>query len=182
MTAALNEDVLRHVALVGEIAGRDLVKKVVRSRNNYTDFYGIAAMIHSGYIAADTADGAPFGGDVQETATMLCQLSLAKGESFTFNGCARDSWWDFPVTFFITGPGVLKIEQLDERRASKLQKRKDYIVSALVAILAAVLSSTATHIYSLRREAANKATVPAPKVSQPSSNNSFKPTPLRGAD
>jgi hypothetical protein len=180
MTTPLNEDLLRHIALVGEITGQDLARKVVRIRKDYTDFYGVAAMIHSGYIAANTAKGTSFGNDVRVTATMLCQLSLAKGESFTFNDCPRDSMWDFPIVFFITGEGVLKLEQLEEKRAAAIQKRNDYIVSALVAILAAALSTTATHFYSLNREVASKVVAPGKTVPESSSNPTSASKSLRG--
>ncbi len=156
MSSMLNEVLLREIAQRGEIGGAELVQKVDRKIGDHTDFYSLAAMVHSGYIGANTADNSRFGDDVQETAVMLRQLSTPRGQSFQFEDLTREGWSDFPITFFITGDGVLKLEQLDEKNAAKLQKRKDYAVSAGVAILAAVLSSTATHVYSLSRDAKQK--------------------------
>jgi hypothetical protein len=130
---------------------QEFVAKVARNRNDYTDFYGLAAMLHSGYISTDSTT--EFGGekrhgtlglDMQSTAVSLCQLVLPRGESFTFNKCPQDSWHDFPLKVFITGAGLLKLEELDQRAETKRQKRFDYFFAVFIAILAAVSGGLAT--------------------------------------
>ncbi|MEG3193442.1 hypothetical protein [Lysobacter sp. D1-1-M9] len=157
---AVNEELLKKIALAGEISGPDLIGQVPRKSGTYVDFYGLGAMIQSGYIAANTEPGTPFGRTTRESAALLCQISLTPGESFFYGEVPWDAWDAGPVAFFITGAGVLKLEELDAKRSAKRQKRMDYVISALVAVLAAALTSTAAHLYALDRESLDKQVAP----------------------
>jgi beta-glucosidase/6-phospho-beta-glucosidase/beta-galactosidase len=155
MFKSVNEDLLRLLAMRGEMPARDLALMVDRKRNDYTDFYGLAAMLQAGYMATDSStelDGRKehgvLGLDMQETAVSLCQISMAPGTSFTFNDCPRESWHDFPVKIFITSNGLLKLEELDQREESRKQRRFDYIFAVVIAILAALASGYFTSIFS----------------------------------
>jgi hypothetical protein len=146
------EELLRQIAFHGEIPAQEFAVKAARKNNDYTDFYGLAAMLHSGYISTDckTESGGEethgtLGKDMQETAVSLCQFALPLGETFTFNECPRKSWQDFPVKVFITGTGLLKIEELNQRTEAKRQKRFDYVVTILIAIFAAIIGGLATN-------------------------------------
>ncbi|QNN47484.1 hypothetical protein H9L17_04925 [Thermomonas brevis] len=148
------EKLLRLVAGRGEIRAQELVAKVDRKHGNYTDFYTLAAMLHAGYITTDSTFESggekrrgTLGLDTQGTAVSLCQLALAKGESFTFNECARDSWHDAELKIFITSAGLLKVEELDERTENKRQKRFDYFFAIFIAILAAIAGGFATSYF-----------------------------------
>ena len=154
MAAAVHENLLRLIANRGEMSAQEFVGKVTRVRGDYTDFYGAAAMLHSGYICTDsTADSRGenirgiLGADTQSTAVCLCQLALPSGGSFTFNECPRDSWHDFPLKIFITGEGLLKLEELDEKAETKTKRRFDYFFAVFIAILAAVLGGLATSYF-----------------------------------
>lgn len=145
MFSAVHEELLRLIANRGEMPAQELVAKIARVRHDYTDFYGLAAMLHGGYISTDSTTNSggekkrgTLGLDTQSTAVSLCQLALPQGQSFTFNNCPRDSWHNFPVKIFITGQGLLKLEELDERAEAKRQKRFDYFFAVFIAILAAV--------------------------------------------
>src|SRR5690348_15573776 len=105
MFKSVNEELLRLLASKGEMPARDLALLVDRKNNDYTDFYGLAAMLQAGYLAIDATtelggrkEYGTFGFDTQDIAVSLCQLALDRGESFTFNDCPRDSWHDFGVT------------------------------------------------------------------------------------
>lgn len=157
MFSPVNENLLRLIATNGEMSSQDLVAKIARPKGNYTDFYGLAAMLHAGYISTDsvTEEGGEksrgtLGLDAQSTAVFLCQLALPKEEIFTFNDCLRESTHDFPVKFFITFNGLLKIEELDARIESNRQKRLDYFFTALIAIVAAVISGLAASYFTPR--------------------------------
>lgn len=109
-------------------------------------------MLHSGYIFTDCrteSGGEEAGGllgiDMQETAVSLCQFTLPLGETFTFNECPRKSWQDLPVIVFITGTGLLKIEELELRTETKRQKRFDYVVTIHIAIFATIFGRLATN-------------------------------------
>ena len=54
MAAAVHENLLRLIANRGEMSAQEFVGKVTRVRGDYTDFYGVAAMLHSGYIFTDS--------------------------------------------------------------------------------------------------------------------------------
>ena len=155
MFKAVNEELLRLLATRGEMPARDFLLLVKRTQNDYTDFYGIAAMLHAGYMATDSSteergrtERGAFGFDTQDTAVSLCQLSMAPGESFTFNECARESWHDFPVKIFITSDGLLKLEELDQKVESRRQKRFDYWFAVAIAVLAAVATGYFTSVFS----------------------------------
>ncbi|KGM53574.1 hypothetical protein N800_03890 [Lysobacter daejeonensis GH1-9] len=178
MSQAVNGELLRKVATAGEMDGQELIGHVTRKSGTYADFYGLAAMIQSGFIATNTEPGMPFGRTTRESAALLYQLGLKPGESFLYGEVPWEAWGAGPVTFFITGAGVLKVEELDSKRSAKRQKRMDYFVSAIVAILAAALSSTATHLYAQYRETSGKQGSP---IAQPSPNNSFNGKPLCGS-
>ncbi|QCW24443.1 hypothetical protein FE772_00910 [Lysobacter enzymogenes] len=178
MTALINENLLRKIALAGEIDGYELVDLVPRKTGSYTDFYGVAAMIQSGYIAANTAPGTTFGHTTRQSAALLCQLSLKEGQSFQYGEVLWRPWDAGPVVFFITGAGLLKLEELDAKKNAARQKRLDYGVSAFVALLAAALSTTATHMYAQYRDSLNNPV--APQV-QPATQNSIEPKPPGGS-
>ena len=155
MFKAVNEQLLRSLASRGEMPGRDLALLVDRVRHDYTDFYGLAAMLQAGYIATDasteqqgrTEHGA-LGFDTQGIAVSLCQLALPAGESFRFNDCPRESWHNFPVKAFITSKGLLKLEELDQLATARRQKRFDYWFAVGIAILAAVATGYFTRLFS----------------------------------
>lgn len=154
MFSPVNENLLRLIATNGEMSAQDLVTKIDRRKGDYTDFYGLAAMLHAGYISSSSVSEVgggksrgTLGFDTQNTAVFLCQLALPKGESFTFNECPRDSAHDLPLQFFITFSGLLKIEELDAHLEIKRQKRRDYFVTALIAIVAAVVGGLASSYF-----------------------------------
>ena len=154
MFSPVHENLLRLVAKRGEMRAQDLVAKVARQNDDYTHFYALAAMLHAGYISTDSTiesggekKRGVLGLDTQSTAVALCQLALPEGESFTFNECPRDSWHNFPIKFFITSDGLLKLEELDERGDGKRQKRFDYFFAVFIAILAAVVGGFATSYF-----------------------------------
>lgn len=154
MFKAVNEERLRLLASRGEMPARELAVLVDRAKNDYTDFYGLAAMLHAGYMATDasteqrdrTEHGA-LGFDTQGIAVSLCQLALPAGQSFVFNDCPRESWHNFPVTIFITSKGLLKLEELDQKAEARRQKRFDYWFAVAIAILAAVASGYFTSVF-----------------------------------
>jgi hypothetical protein len=159
MFSPVHQSLLRLVAERGEIRAQDLVAKVERKNGDYTDFYGLAAMLHAGYITTDSTFESggekrrgTLGLDTQGTAVSLCQLALPKGESFTFNECARDSWHDAELKIFITSDGLLKIEELDDRAKNKRQRRFDYIFAVFIAILAAIAGGLATRYFTPQPE------------------------------
>ena len=154
MFKAVNEELLRLVASHGEMSGQEVVSSVARPRNDYTDFYGLAAMLHGGYISTDSTSESggekkrgTLGLDTQCTAISLCQLALPPGASFFVNDCPRESWHDFPLKIFITSRGLLKLEELDKEAAIKQQKRRDYYFAIFIAILAAVVGGFATSYF-----------------------------------
>ena len=155
MFKAVNEDLLRLVASRGEMPARELALLVARQKNDYTDFYGLAAMLQAGYISTDSSaeqsgrkEHGSFGFDTQDIAVSLCQFTLPAGQSFTFNDCARDSWHDFPVKIFITSNGLLKLEELDQRVETRRQRRFDYWFAVAIAILAVIASGYFTSVFS----------------------------------
>ena len=113
---------LELIATHGEMRGQDIVKHVRRDRGDYTDFYPLAGLMHAGFVACDTsfeATGQPklpnsLGPTTLDAAVAFCQMSLPAGESFTIEGCPRESWHDFAVRIFLTGPGYLKLDALRE--------------------------------------------------------------------
>jgi len=135
--------------------GQELVRLVPRVRNDHTDFYGLAALMHAGYMFADVSaeehrriERGPVGNDTQDTAVSLYQLALPVGQSFTFHDVSHESWHDFPVNFFITSNGMLKLEELDQRAEMRKQRRFDYWFAVAIAILAALASSFFTSLLS----------------------------------
>ena len=154
MFTAANEKLLRLLASRGEMPARELAQLVARTKNDHTDFYGLAALLHAGYMATDSSteergrtERGAFGFDTQDTSVSLCQLALEPGQSFTFNDCPRESWHDFPVKIFITSDGLLKLEELDQRAESRRQKRLDYWFAIGIAILAALASGYFTSLF-----------------------------------
>jgi hypothetical protein len=151
------EDLLRLLAARGEMPGQELVRLVQRLRNDHTDFYGLAALMHAGYMSVDLSseergriERGPFGFDTQDTAVCLCQLALPPGESFAFNDVARESWHDLPVKIFITSNVLLKLEELDQKSESRRQRRFDYWFAVAIAIFAALASGFFTRFFSYR--------------------------------
>jgi hypothetical protein len=156
MFAAYNEELLRLLASHGEMPIREFLLKVKRLRNDYTDFYGVAAMLHGDYMSTDTTTDSAgektrgtLGINTLDSAVALCQITLEPGESFMLNDCPRDSWYDFTAKIFITSQGFLKLEELDDKNSSKVQKRLDYVFAIFIAILAAIAGGIATSYFSL---------------------------------
>lgn len=145
---------LKLLAEHGEMSGPDLVKHVPRPRGDYKDFYPLAALLHAGYIATDSSverTGLPklhntLGYTTQDAAAHLCQFTVPKGQSFFVDTTEYGSWHDFPVLFFLTGPGYLKLEELEEQEDALARGRRDHLIALGIAIVAAVFSSAATSI------------------------------------
>lgn len=155
MFTAYNEELLKSVATKGEMPIREFLLKVARPRNDYTDFYGVAAMLHGGYISTDTThrfDGetvrGALGVDTKSTSITLCQIALEPGQSFIENELPRESWHEFPAKIFITALGLLKLEEIHERNSTRTQKRFDYVFAIFIAILAAAAGGIATSYFS----------------------------------
>lgn len=152
MFTPYNEQLLKTLAVNGEMEIRDFLKQVDRSRNDYTDFYGVAAMLHGGYISTDTTTtdepirGA-LGIDSQCTAITLCQIALEPGQFFIENKLPRESWYDFSAKIFITIQGLLKLEELERYNSSLQQKRFDYLFTIFVAIFTAIVTSLVTNYF-----------------------------------
>lgn len=144
---------LELIAEHGEVRGQDLVSHVRRQRGDYTDFYPLAGLMHAGFIACDTTFKPPgqpeilnsLGPSTQDAAIAFAQLALPAGETIQIEGCARDSWKDFPVRIFLTGPGYLKLDQLREQSEEIARKRRDHWIALGIAIVAAVVSAAATN-------------------------------------
>lgn len=146
---ALNTELLRILAARGEMPVRELVLRVKRARNDYTDFYGLAALFHAGWIEVDTTEEGTsprnwLGSDIQETAQDLCQISLPAGQKFQINGCDRVSWHDFPVTAFLSASGYRKLEEIDLMADDMRRRRKELLLTAAVAVAAALIGAYAT--------------------------------------
>lgn len=148
-----NEDILRLLALNCEMLAIDLLKHVKRVHNDHRDFYGVAAMLHAGQLETDSTStrkgydaSKKLGFDTQDIAVALCQLTLAPGETYSFNGDVRDSWHDFPVRIFITSNGLQKLEEINKDDKARRQKRNDYIWAFFIAIVAAIVGALATQM------------------------------------
>lgn len=155
MFTAYNEELLKSVASKGEMPIREFLLKVARTRNDYTDFYGVAAMLHGGYISTDTTHTSDeervrgaLGVDTKSTSITLCQIALEPGQSFIENELPRESWHESPAKIFITALGFLKLEEINERKLNRTQKRFDYFFAVFIAILAAVAGGIATSYFS----------------------------------
>jgi hypothetical protein len=155
MFAAYNEELLKSLASKGEMPIREFLLKVNRPRNDYTDFYGVSAMLHGGYISTDTthlSDGkmvrGTLGIDTKSTSIVLCQIALEPGQSFIENELPRESWHDFSAKVFITTQGLLKLEEINENNSARSQKRFDYVFAIFIAILAAAAGGIATSYFS----------------------------------
>jgi hypothetical protein len=158
MLIAVSEKLLQVIALHGEMPARKFLASVPRPRGDYLDFYPAAALLHAGYVSTDSTSRTgddkvvgKLGMNTKDTAVILCQLMLNPGESFEVDGNPRHSWHNFPLTFFITAEGLLRLDELARRRADKAQKRVDYIMAFLVAVVASILSSYLSHRYASER-------------------------------
>jgi hypothetical protein len=152
------EALLKLVAERGELDAQSLLAHVPRPNATYLDFFPLATLLHAGYIATDSVTEnreqkiqGKLGVTTQDTAIFLCQLTLKPGESFEINGCPRDSARGLPLNVFITAEGYVRLDELQERAAERRRKRRDYLVTALVAIAAAVLSSVLAHYFATER-------------------------------
>lgn len=155
---ATTEQLLSILAQHGEMTGQEFVARVPRLRGDYSDFYPAAALLHAKYIDTDISSGEPgklvkgsFGPNTHETAVSFCQLALPEGESFQDYEAPRNSWHDFPCRIFMTAEGYLRLDELKQRHIERKRKRVDYIMSIVVAILAALISSYLTHYYASKR-------------------------------
>ena len=153
----VHEGLLRLLATRGEMPGQELALLVQRLRNDHTDFYGLAALMHAGYMSTNSSTEARrrieqgfFGFDTHDTSVCLCQLALPPGKSFAFNDTTRESWHDLPVNIFITSNGLLKLEELDQKAELRRQKRFDYWFAVAIAILAALASGFFSSFFSYR--------------------------------
>lgn len=155
-----NIQLLEQLADRGQMSANEFLKGVPRTHGEYVDFYSAAALLHAGYVSTDstTESGGEkkrgtLGIDTRDTAIFLQQLMLPKGDKFQIDGCPRESAIDFPVTFFITADGYLKLEELNEKKANQRQQRLNYLMSFLVAVVAAVLSAILFNYFAVQREA-----------------------------
>lgn len=153
VSAETTRFLLELIAEHGEMRGQDLVTHVCRLRGDYTDFYPLAGLMHAGFVACDTTFKPPgqpellnsLGSSTQDAAIAFAQLALPAGEAFQIEGCVRESWHDFPIRFFLTGPGYLKLDLLREQTDEVVRKRRDHWIALGIAIVAAIVSATATN-------------------------------------
>jgi len=151
-----NEEILKLLSINCEMFATDLLKHVRRVHNDHRDYYGVAALLHAGYLETDSISRRPehapnqkFGFDTQDIAVSLCQLMLPEGMTYNFNGDIRESWHNFPVRIFITSNGLQKLEEIEKNNKSRRQKRHDYAWAFLIAIVAAVAGAVADNCYKL---------------------------------
>lgn len=157
----INQRLLEAVSEKGELEIQELLNVVPRIKGTYLDFYPLAILLHAGYLQTDTTtermwghvrstENEKLGFDTKETAQTLFQIALPKGESFIVNKVVRESWCDAEIVIFLTANGAMKLEEIQDKRASKKEKFTDYRVSLLIAVLAALVSSAATFYFSTR--------------------------------
>lgn len=155
----MTEELLQILAEKGEMDAKDFLAKVSRNTGTYIDFFPVAALLHADYIFTDSPETerggkkivGKLGFNTQETAIFLCQLMLPPGESFKINNCDRNSAHNFPLKIFITAEGYLRLDELEQRKTERKQKRIDYIVTFFVAVSVALLSSYLTHYFATKR-------------------------------
>lgn len=166
----MTEDLLKVLALHGEMKAQEFLSHVARPRRDYIDFYPVAALLQARYIATDaitehhrgmTITG-QLGADSRETALMLCQVMLPPGQSFEVNRVRRESLHNIPMLVFMTAEGYLRLDELEQREMERRRKRIDYFVSFTVAVLVALLSSYLTHYFASRRLQIERAQQSAP--------------------
>lgn len=142
------------IARYGEMRGQDVVKHVVRTRGDYTDFYELAGLMHAGFIACDTTVQMPeqpkqfnsLGPATIDAAIALAQLALPRGESFHIENCLRESWHDFPVRIFLTGAGYLKLDELAKEEDDVRRMRHGYWIALGIAVVTSIVSVAATRL------------------------------------
>lgn len=138
----LHQQLLQAVSEKREVSLAELLKLVPAETETHLDFYPVAVLIHAGYLQTDTTTSSGsldeknfpdkrgrLGFDTRETALLLFDVS-------------KDSEWANVARIFLTADGNLKLEEIQEREAARLEKRMDYRVSLLIAVLAALISST----------------------------------------
>jgi hypothetical protein len=147
-----NQSLLRALAMRGEMSAREFLAMVPRKTLGHTDFYGVAALLHGGFVSTDTTWGVgklegrgTLAEDMLNTAVHLCQMTLKKGESFSLHGCPRDAWDPSDVSFFVTPQGLLKLEELDAKTANDKERRFDRWYAFGLAIVAAVAGGWASN-------------------------------------
>ncbi len=139
----MNMELLKSLAVAGEMPAQEWLRHVPRRLGNYRDFYAAAALLHGRLAQANSVnDGGLFGETTQQTAEGFCQLMLKPGDSFMVDGCARESWHDFEVAIFITAEGLLRLDELERRR-------QDREFAMRLAIGAAIISAVATALLSM---------------------------------
>jgi len=151
----INRKLLEAVSEKGELEIQDLLKAVPRTTGNYLDFYPLAILLHASYFETDTSthqgslsETGKLGFNTKDTAQALYQISLPKGESFIVNKVSRESWCDAEIKVFLTANGAIKLEEIQDKIIAKKEKFRDYRVSLLIAVLAALISSAATFYFS----------------------------------
>lgn len=157
-----SESLLRLIADKGEIDAVELLALVPRIHNDHIDFYPLAGLLHAGFISTtsrlETGDGekivGKLGKSTRDTAGFLQQLTLRQGETYTFNNTQRDPV-DFPIEIFVTAEGYLRLDELSQRKLDRSRKRNDYLMTAMVAICAAILSTALTHYFAMSRLTVN---------------------------
>ena len=148
----MTEELMRFLAVRGEMPAQEFLKMVPRTRGDYLDFYPVAALLHAKYISTNsTNDEGKLAPTMQKLAVVLCQLMLPIGESFQIDGCARESWCNFAVNVFITSEGYLRLDELEQRKLERNRKRMDYVVSLVIAIFIAILSSNLANYFASER-------------------------------
>jgi len=139
----LHQHLLQAVSEKHEVSLAELLQLVPADKNTHLDFYPLAVLLHAGYLQTDTTTSlgsldeknfpdkrGRLGFDTRETALLLFDVS-------------KDSKWATEVRVFLTASGNLKLEEIQERQAAIQAKQTDYRMSLLIAVLAALISSSA---------------------------------------
>jgi hypothetical protein len=142
----IHQHLLQVVSVKHEIVLSELLTLVPANTKTHLDFYPLAVLLHAGYLQSDTTTSSGaldeknfpdkrgrLGFDTRETALLLFDVS-------------KDSKWATEVRVFLTASGNLKLEEIQERQAALRAKQTDYRMSLLIAVLAALISSSAGYL------------------------------------
>ena len=121
---------------------------VPKRKGDFTDFYALAALFDAGYIETDSEfdnggvkGRGMFGASAKDNARTLYQISVPPGHTYMVNDCPRESWHDIDVSVFLTGLGILKLEQILADDLAERVRNTNYRISLLTAVLAAMVSA-----------------------------------------
>jgi hypothetical protein len=136
-------DMLRKLATDRSQPMEEWLRQVPRRSGNHHDFFEAASLFHFGFVETTTLESqgrsaGQLGDDIDDTAQILCQFTLADGQTFQLDGCAPRQRWD-PNGFrvFVTARGIEKLSEIDDRAS-------DRRLLVLVAVLSAVAGSAIT--------------------------------------